>query len=256
MTNKELIERSKKVLFQNYRTQPIALVRGEGTTVYDADGKRYLDFIGGIATVSVGHANARVREAVVEQTRLLWHASNLYVTEPQIRLAEKLVRHARTLKRVFFCNSGAEANEAAIKLARHHHVVNGHPERIEIVCMKNSFHGRTLGALALLGGGPDRDGAHGQVLRLRPLRPRARRADAREGHRGWPASRGLAGPGGDRAGVHAGHTCQYLRRQSGHDRRSLGGGRHAGRRVARRSAGDGRTPRCPAPGASRVVAAR
>jgi len=65
MTNKELIERSKKVLFQNYRTQPIALVRGEGTVVYDADGKRYLDFIGGIATVSVCHANARVREAVL-----------------------------------------------------------------------------------------------------------------------------------------------------------------------------------------------
>ena len=151
MTNKELIERSKKVLFQNYRTQPIALVRGEGTVVYDADGKRYLDFIGGIATVSVGHANARVREAVLEQTRLLWHASNLYITEPQIRLAEKLVRHTKALKRAFFCNSGAEANEAAIKLARHHHVVSGHPERIEIVCMKNSFHGRTMGALAATG---------------------------------------------------------------------------------------------------------
>jgi acetylornithine/N-succinyldiaminopimelate aminotransferase len=151
MTNRELIERSKKVLFQNYRTQPVALVRGEGTYVFDADGKRYLDFIGGIATVSVGHANAKVREAVVEQTRLLWHASNLYVTEPQIRLAEKLVRHSKTLSRVFFCNSGAEANEAAIKLARHYHFVNGHPERIEIVCMRNSFHGRTLGALAATG---------------------------------------------------------------------------------------------------------
>ncbi|MFL5365623.1 MAG: acetylornithine transaminase [Myxococcales bacterium] len=151
MTNRELIDRSKKVLFQNYRTQPIALVRGEGTYVYDADGKRYLDFIGGIATVSVGHANAKVREAVVEQARLLWHASNLYVTEPQIRLAEKLVRHSKTLNRVFFCNSGAEANEAAIKLARHYHVVNGHPERIEILCMRNSFHGRTMGALAATG---------------------------------------------------------------------------------------------------------
>jgi len=151
MTNRELIDRSKKTLFQNYRTQPIALVRGEGTYVFDADGKRYLDFIGGIATVSVGHANAKVREAVIEQTRLLWHASNLYVTEPQIRLAEKLVRHSKTLSRVFFCNSGAEANEAAIKLARHYHFVNGHPERIEIVCMKNSFHGRTLGALAATG---------------------------------------------------------------------------------------------------------
>src|SRR5689334_23449116 len=102
MTNKELIERSKKVLFQNYRTQPIALIRGEGTVVTDADGKSYLDFIGGIATVSVGHANPRVRDAVLEQTKLLWHASNLYVTEPQIRLAEKLTRATRTLKRAFF----------------------------------------------------------------------------------------------------------------------------------------------------------
>src|SRR3954464_1274737 len=151
MTNRELIDRSKKVLFQNYRTQPIALVRGEGTYVYDADGKRYLDFIGGIATVSVGHANPKVREAGVEQARLLWHASNLYVTEPQIRLAEKLVRHSKTLNSVFFCNSGAEANEAALKLARHYHVVNGHPERIEILCMRNSFHGRTMGSLAATG---------------------------------------------------------------------------------------------------------
>jgi acetylornithine/N-succinyldiaminopimelate aminotransferase len=151
MTNDELVARAQRVLFQNYRTQPIALVRGEGTHVFDANGKRYLDFIGGIATVSVGHANARVRDAALEQMKLLWHASNIYVTEPQIRLAEKLTRHTQTLKRAFFCNSGAEANEAMIKLARHHHVVSGHEERIEIVCMRNSFHGRTMGALAATG---------------------------------------------------------------------------------------------------------
>jgi acetylornithine/N-succinyldiaminopimelate aminotransferase len=150
MTNKDLVARAEKFLFQNYRTQPVALVRGEGTYVWDADGKRYLDFIGGIATVSVGHANARVREAVLEQTKLLWHASNLYVTEPQVRLAEKLVRLSFA-DRVFFCNSGAEANEAMIKLARRFQSANGHEERIEIVCMNNSFHGRTLGALAATG---------------------------------------------------------------------------------------------------------
>jgi predicted acetylornithine/succinylornithine family transaminase len=150
MTNQELVVRAEKFLFQNYRTQPVALVRGEGTYVWDADGKRYLDFIGGIATVSVGHANPTVRNAVLEQTKLLWHASNLYVTEPQVRLAEKLVRLSFA-DRVFFCNSGAEANEAMIKLARHYHVVGGRPERIEIVCMNNSFHGRTLGALAATG---------------------------------------------------------------------------------------------------------
>jgi acetylornithine/N-succinyldiaminopimelate aminotransferase len=151
MSNRDLVQRAQSVLFQNYRTQPIALVRGEGSYVWDADGKRYLDFIGGIATVSVGHANPRVREALVEQSKLLWHASNLYVTEPQIRLAEKLTAATKTLKRAFFCNSGTEANEAMIKLARHFHVVNGAPERIEILCFHNSFHGRTMGSLAATG---------------------------------------------------------------------------------------------------------
>ncbi|MFN2549417.1 MAG: acetylornithine transaminase [Myxococcales bacterium] len=151
MTNADLVQRAQAVLFQNYRTQPIALVRGEGTWVWDADGKRYLDFIGGIATVSVGHANPRMREALLEQARLLWHASNLYVTEPQIRLAEKLTRATASLKRAFFCNSGTEANEAMIKLARHFHVVSGKPERIEILCFHNSFHGRTMGSLAATG---------------------------------------------------------------------------------------------------------
>jgi acetylornithine/N-succinyldiaminopimelate aminotransferase len=150
MTNAELQQRAQQVLFQNYRQQPIALVRGEGTHVWDADGKRYLDFIGGIATVSFGHANPRLREAVRRQSDLLWHASNLYYSEPQIRLAEKLVSRSFA-DRVFFCNSGAEANEGMIKMARHFHVVNGHPERVEIVCMNNSFHGRTMGALAATG---------------------------------------------------------------------------------------------------------
>src|SRR5437763_2361461 len=150
MGNAELVQRAQSVLFQNYRTQPIALVRGEGTYVWDADGKRYLDFIGGIATVSVGHANAKVRNAVLEQTKLLWHASNLYFTEPQVRLAEKLTRLCFA-DRVFFCNSGTEANEAMIKLARRWHVDSGHPERIEIVCMHESFHGRTMGSLAATG---------------------------------------------------------------------------------------------------------
>lgn len=151
MSNQDLVQRAQSVLFQNYRTQPIALVRGEGSWVFDADGKRYLDFIGGIATVSVGHANPRVREALMQQAGLLWHASNLYVTEPQIRLAEKLTAQTKTLKRAFFCNSGTEANEAMIKLARHFQVVNGHPERIEILCFHNSFHGRTMGSLAATG---------------------------------------------------------------------------------------------------------
>src|SRR5438132_4519079 len=141
MSNADLVERSKRVLFQNYRTQPVALVRGEGTDVWDADGKRYLDFIGGIATVSVGHCNPTVRAALIEQSAKLWHASNIYVTEPQVRLAEKLARAAGPLKRAFFCNSGTEANEALIKMARHWHVLKGKPERIERVRMNGSVHG-------------------------------------------------------------------------------------------------------------------
>src|SRR5512140_3410042 len=132
MTNQELVQRAQAVLFQNYRTQPIALVRGEGSWVFDADGRKYLDFIGGIATVSVGHANPRIREALVEQPKL-----------PS--------RHSGALRRAFFCNSGTEANEAMIKLARHYHAVNGAPERIEILCFHNSFHGRTMGSLAATG---------------------------------------------------------------------------------------------------------
>jgi predicted acetylornithine/succinylornithine family transaminase len=151
MGNQDLYERAQAVLFQNYRRQPLAIMRGEGTRVWDADGKQYLDFIGGIATVSMGHANPRVRAALIEQSGLLWHASNLYVTEPQIRLAEKLTRSTQHLKRAFFCNSGTEANEAMIKLARHWHYANGRKERIEIICFHNSFHGRTMGSLAATG---------------------------------------------------------------------------------------------------------
>lgn len=150
MSNQELAARAQKVLFQNYRTQPIALLRGEGSWVWDADGKKYLDCIGGIATVSLGHLNPKVRAAAEAQLGKIWHASNLYYTEPQIRLAELLTARCFA-ERVFFCNSGAEANEGMIKLARHWHVVRGQPERIEIVCMENSFHGRTMGALAATG---------------------------------------------------------------------------------------------------------
>ena len=150
MSNQEFVDRASKVLFQNYRTQPIALLRGEGSWVWDADGKKYLDCIGGIATVSLGHANAKLRAAVDAQIAKIWHTSNLYYTEPQIELAERLT--ARSFAdRVFFWISGAEANEGMIKLARHWHFVKGQPERIEIVCMENSFHGRTLGALAATG---------------------------------------------------------------------------------------------------------
>src|SRR3954447_8586040 len=105
MTNQELVQRAQAVLFQNYRTQPIALVRGEGSWVFDADGKKYLDFIGGIATVNVGHANPVVREALIEQSKQLWHPSNLYVPEPQIRLAGVLTPHPAGVRRPPFSHT-------------------------------------------------------------------------------------------------------------------------------------------------------
>ena len=118
--NSSLARRAARVLVGNYKPQPIALVRGEGCTLYDAEGKRYLDLMGGIATAALGHCHPRVTAALEEQSRRLWHVSNLFYTEPQVRLAEKLTAHSFA-ERVFFCNSGAEANEAALKLARRWH---------------------------------------------------------------------------------------------------------------------------------------
>lgn len=127
-----------------YPTPPLALVRGEGCTVFDADGRAYLDLVAGIAVNVLGHAHPRVVEAVSRQVGTLAHTSNLYVTAPAVALAERLVRLLGGSGRVFFANSGAEANEAALKLARR----TGRPE---VVAAQGSFHGRTLGALALTG---------------------------------------------------------------------------------------------------------
>ncbi len=125
----------------------LALVRGQGTRVWDPDGKTYLDFIAGIAVLNVGHSHPRVVDAIREQAGRLIHVSNLYYTENQARLARKLSDVGLGGK-CFFGNSGAEANEGLIKLAR----LWGHAEnRYEIVCMKNSFHGRTLATAAATG---------------------------------------------------------------------------------------------------------
>ena len=125
----------------------VELVRGEGSYLWDASGKRYLDFGGGIAVCSLGHANAEIADALSEQARKLVHVSNLYYTEPQGRLAEALVGLIAP-GRVFFCNSGAEANEGLYKLARKF----GHDDgRFEIITAENSFHGRTLAGIAATG---------------------------------------------------------------------------------------------------------
>jgi acetylornithine/N-succinyldiaminopimelate aminotransferase len=119
--------------------------------VWDADGREYLDCIGGIATVALGHCHPVLVRALEEQARTLWHVSNLFYTPRAVELAEALAASASWARRVFLCNSGAEANEAMLKLARKFHADQGHPERNEIVACQNSFHGRTMFALAVTG---------------------------------------------------------------------------------------------------------
>jgi predicted acetylornithine/succinylornithine family transaminase len=144
-----LIDDEKKVLFQNYGRQPIVLVRGEGTRVWDDEGRSYLDFVGGLAVNVLGHAHPVVAEALASQAKTLIHTSNLYYTEPMVELATMLVENS-TLDRVLFVNSGAEAIEGAIKLARRW----GHDERggaYGVISFNDGFHGRTFGALAATG---------------------------------------------------------------------------------------------------------
>ena len=148
-TNAEISKRGSEVLVGNYAPQPITLVRGEGCWLYDAEDKRYLDLMGGIATAALGHANPKLRAALEEQAAKLWHVSNLYTTEPQIRLAERLTANCFA-EAIYFCNSGAEANEAALKLARKHHRDHGN-DRFEIIAFEDAFHGRTLFTLATTG---------------------------------------------------------------------------------------------------------
>ncbi len=148
-SNASIAKRGESVLVGNYRPQPISLVRGQGCRVEDADGKRYLDLMGGIATTVLGHCHPALVRALKEQTERIWHVSNLYNSEPQIALAERLVRHSFA-DRVFFCNSGAEANEAALKLARRWHR-DRDDDRFEIVAFEGSFHGRTLFTLSATG---------------------------------------------------------------------------------------------------------
>jgi acetylornithine/N-succinyldiaminopimelate aminotransferase len=134
-------------LLANYNRAPITIVRGEGCYLFDDEDRRYLDFIAGIAVVALGHCHPWISDAVSQQARTLVHASNLYQHEPAGALARELVARSG-LARAFFCNSGTEANEAAIKLARKRAFYNGEKDRIGIVACTGSFHGRTYGSLA------------------------------------------------------------------------------------------------------------
>ena len=143
------IAEERKYLFQNYGRQPIVLVRGEGTRAWDADGKEYLDFVGGLAVNALGHASPIVADALAKQARELIHTSNLFYTTPMIELAKLLVENS-CLDRAFFCNSGTEAVETAIKLARRWGL-DTRDGSFEIIAMQDGFHGRTTGALAATG---------------------------------------------------------------------------------------------------------
>jgi acetylornithine aminotransferase len=138
------------VIAQTYKRFPLVLTRGSGCTLWDEDGRRYTDFVAGIAVCNLGHAHPRIAEALAAQARTLWHVSNLFYTLPQKDLAAWLTAHSFA-DRVFFCNSGAEANEAAIKLARKYFKETGQPQRYRIVCMEQSFHGRTMATLSATG---------------------------------------------------------------------------------------------------------
>jgi acetylornithine/N-succinyldiaminopimelate aminotransferase len=142
----ELRELERRYLMQTYRRAPVEFVRGEGVLLWDSEGKEYLDFLAGISVCSVGHCHPAVVEAVREQTGRLMHVSNLFYTEPMVRLAERLSELSLG-GRVFLTNSGTEANECAIKLARKHAHRRG-IEEPEIVSFERDFHGRTYGALA------------------------------------------------------------------------------------------------------------
>jgi acetylornithine aminotransferase len=149
-----LAQRWSASMMNNYGQPSLALVRGQGAVVWDESGKSYVDFLGGIAVNVLGHAHPAVVEAVSHQIGVMGHVSNLFVAEPPVALAEQLLARAGRTGRVFFANSGAEANEAAFKLSR----TTG---RTKVVSTSGSFHGRTMGALALTG----------QTAKADPFRP-------------------------------------------------------------------------------------
>lgn len=146
----ELIQKGKQYLANTYNRFPIVVTKGEGCWIWDMNGRRYLDFLSGIAVCNLGHVHKDVVEALTAQAGKLFHISNLFYTEAQIKAAEMLVD--RTFgDKVFFCNSGTEANEAAIKLARRYSWKKHGEGRYEIIVMENSFHGRTIASLSATG---------------------------------------------------------------------------------------------------------
>jgi predicted acetylornithine/succinylornithine family transaminase len=150
MEVKKFFDESNRYVMNTYTRFPVVLRKGRGMKVWSSDGKEYLDFVGGVAVNILGHCHPRVVVAIQKQAQRLIHVSNYFYIEPQIKLAKLLIEHSFADK-VFFCNSGAEAIEAAIKLARKYGKEQVHPDRFEIIAAHNSFHGRTLAAVSATG---------------------------------------------------------------------------------------------------------
>lgn len=156
-TETELVEIAQQYLYPNYRQPPLVLQRGSGVEVWDVSGKRYLDFLAGVAVNALGHAHPAMAATLAEQAKRLLHVSNYFYNEPNILLAERLCK-LTGMARVLFCNSGTEAIEAVLKLSRRHYYNLGQKERHRIIAFERSFHGRTMGALAATGQAGYREG--------------------------------------------------------------------------------------------------
>ncbi len=150
MLTKEIIETEKRVHLQTYLRSEIVFTHGKGVYLYDSEGKRYLDFISGIAVNAFGHCDEQFQRVLTKQAAKLWHCSNLYYSEPQVRLAKILVDNSFADK-VFFCNSGTEAVEGALKIARKYATSTKDENCFDIIAFNRSFHGRTIGALSATG---------------------------------------------------------------------------------------------------------
>ena len=146
----EIIKKADQVIAKTYKRFPIVIAKGKGCKLWDTQGKKYTDFVAGIAVCNLGHAHPGVSKALSMQANTLYHVSNLYYTIPQVELASRLTENSFA-DRVFFCNSGAEANEAAIKLARKYFKEKRESGRYRIISMEHSFHGRTMATLSATG---------------------------------------------------------------------------------------------------------
>jgi acetylornithine/N-succinyldiaminopimelate aminotransferase len=157
MKTPELLAQAKRHLYGNYRPAPVVFARGQGCELFDVDGRRFLDLAAGVAVSVLGHGHPALTRAIAEQAGKLIHASNYFYNEPNVRLATELCARTK-MDRAFFCNSGAEANEALLKLARRHFFAQGDAKRARIVAFDNAFHGRTMGALSMTGTPKYREG--------------------------------------------------------------------------------------------------